>query len=370
MQLPQHFEPYTDKYFLRSLEILQKEKLNPFVRAQIFVRSRPGFIYGLNDAVAVIEKVSKLRGNGGRIYSLAEGDSYESGETVMLLEGRIQDIIYLETLILGFISSQTTWVNDKKHPEVAVVQKNVSEIVKLVKRPASYFGARHYRYDEDREIAQAAFAAGATGASTDCGASVIGKKGVGTIPHSLETIFAWKYGRKNAVVKTTEAFDKDIDSSVPRIALVDFNNKEIDDSLGVANALKDTLYGIRVDTSGENTMQEEVFFPKHKDDPYWQGKGVTIGGVYKLRTELLARGFSKVKIVLSSGFGNIAKVQAFVAAEKELGISLFDELGVGQVYPARIATMDIVGVGESLTTIQPMAKVGRAYCPNTRVQER
>jgi len=369
MQLPQHFEPYTDKYFLRSLEILQKENLNPFVRAQIFLRDS-GFIHGLEDAVALIQKFSKLRENGGRIYSLIEGDSYTSEETVMLIEGRVQDIIYLETLILGFISSETTWFNDKTRPDRATVKKNVSEIVELVKRPVSYFGARHYRYVEDKELAQAAFAAGATGASTDFGASVVGKKGVGTIPHSLEAIFAWKHGMENAVVKTTDAFDKHIDPAVSRIALVDFNNKEIDDSLRVAKMLKDKVYGIRVDTSGENTMQDEAFFPNHKDDPYWHGKGVTIGGVYKLRKELLAHGFQEIKIVLSSGFGNIAKVKAFVEAEKELGISLFDELGVGQVYPARIATMDIVGVGDNLTMLQPMAKVGRAYRPNPRLHER
>ena len=36
--LPKSPAPYTDKYFLRSKEVLQKEGLNPFIRAQLFIR--------------------------------------------------------------------------------------------------------------------------------------------------------------------------------------------------------------------------------------------------------------------------------------------------------------------------------------------
>ena len=63
--------------------------------------------------------------------------------------------------------------------------------------------------------------------------------------------------------------------------------------------------------------------------------------------------------MLSSGFGDIRKVRAFVKAEKELGIRLFDSLGVGQIFPVRAATMDIVGVGETIDNIRPISKVGR-----------
>jgi nicotinate phosphoribosyltransferase len=369
MQLPLHFDPYTDKYFLRSLEILRKEKFNPFVRVQIFLRDA-GLIYGLKSAVALIDKFSLLRKNGGKIYSLEEGTNYSPQESVMLIEARVQDIIYLETLLLSLISSQTTERNDKTTPDLAAIQKNFHSIKALVnKRPFIYFGARHYRYDQDKAIAQAAFSEGAAGAATDNEASVIQKKGVGTIPHALECIFAWKYERENAVLKTIEAFDKHMDVVIPRIALIDFNNKEIDDSLAVAEALQDRLYGIRVDTSGENTMQGEHVFPNHTNEPYWSGLGITIGGVYALRQQLLKHDFSKVKIILSSGFGEVGKVKAFVEAEKELGISLFDELGIGQVSPVRAATMDIVNVGESIKTMEPMAKAGRAYHPNSRLHE-
>jgi len=62
------FSSYTDIYFLRSLEILQKVKLNPFVRAQVFLRNGPGVIDGIDEAVAFIQKDSMLIKNGGNIH--------------------------------------------------------------------------------------------------------------------------------------------------------------------------------------------------------------------------------------------------------------------------------------------------------------
>ena len=38
MNLPEDYKPYTDKYFLYANQILKAEGLNPFVRAQIFIR--------------------------------------------------------------------------------------------------------------------------------------------------------------------------------------------------------------------------------------------------------------------------------------------------------------------------------------------
>jgi nicotinate phosphoribosyltransferase len=371
MKFPSDIERYSDKYFLRSLEILKKEKLNPFIRAQVFIREGPGRIYGINEVVELIEHASVLKKNGGMILSLQEGEIYESDETILLIEGRVQDIISLETLILGIISGETTKRNDNISTDLEEIKKHVLKITTLVgERPIIYFGARHYRYDEDKEIAKAVFAGGAVDASTDIAASIINKEGIGTIPHSLECIFAWKYGMSNAVVKTIEAFDKHIDSKIPRVALIDFNNKEIDDSLKVAYLLKERIYGIRVDTCNENEMQFAKSFENHRDEDFWNGKGVTIGGVYSLRKMLTEKGFDQIKIMLSGGFGAIEKVRAFVEAEKELGISLFDALGIGQVYQTRVATMDVVGVGESLDTLKNIAKVGRKYKRNNRLKER
>ncbi len=102
---------------------------------------------------------------------------------------------------------------------------------------------------------------------------------------------------------------------------------------------------------------------------FWYGTGVTVTGVYALRRALDQAGHADVKIILTSGFGNPAKVQAFIDAEKSLNIRLFDGLGVGGIFePCRMATMDIVAVGDDAETLVSLSKVGRPYNPNSRLQ--
>ena len=365
---PSSLALYTDKYFLRSVEVLKKEKLNPFVRAQIFLRKGPGRIYGITDATTIIKTIYR---NRIKVLSLREGEQYDSEEIIMVVEGRAQDVIMLETVVLGILSAETTKANDRTTPDVREVTKSAREIVKTVGgRPVVYFGARHWRYDMDETISRAAFAGWVADASTDIGAHTCGKEGVGTIPHALECIYAWKHGTEHAVVESAKAFDRYIDPHVPRIALIDFANKEIDDTLAVARLLGSKLYGIRVDTCMENVMQgSDRVLKMFAGKEYWHGRGVTIAGVYLLRKQLNEAGFPDVKIMLSSGFGNIEKVHAFVVAEKELGIRLFDSLGVGQLFPVRVATMDIIGVGATLENIRPIAKVGRSEKKNPRLRQ-
>jgi nicotinate phosphoribosyltransferase len=363
--LPMSHEPFTDKYFLRTGQILWAEGLNPVVRAQVFIRKGPGTVHGLEEAVAVIDKYSQLREHGGRVYALGEGAEYSPKETLMVIEAPVQDIVELETMYLGVISAETTKANDRSGVDLGRVTKNMASVVGAAGgRPVMYFGARHWRFDEDQAIAAAAFQGGASSCSTDIGAAVIGQRGVGTIPHALENIYAWKRGRERAVVEATEAFDRIIDSAVPRIALIDYSNREIDDSIATADALEGRLTAVRVDTCGENIMQGA----REGTRKYWEGRGVTITGVAALRTALDAAGHNDVKIVLSSGFGDAEKVKAFADAERELDLRLFDSLGVGGVYESRMATMDIVAVGESYSTLVPMCKTGRVYRPNPRLE--
>lgn len=355
--LPSDYRPYTDKYFLRALEVLQKENLNPIVKAQIFIRSGNCKVYGIDEAIAILTKyadTSKLK-----VFALPEGTEIAPCETVMTVEGPIQEIIALETLYLGIIAGGTSIQNDKRDIDFNEIEKNMRSIVDLVEeRPVSYFGARHWRWDADALIAKACFKGGATSCSTDIGAEAIGQKGVGTIPHALEAIYHWKYGLKRAVVEATKAFDKYIDKDVPRIALIDYANREISDSLRTIEEIPN-LYGIRVDTCGENVMQGSILM--EDDEPYMFSKGVSILGVYMLNNVIRKEG--DYKIILSSGFGNPEKVKAFVEAEEIIGEKLFDSLGVGGVYDSRIATMDIIEVEG-----QEIHKVGRPAKPSLRLE--
>lgn len=361
MKLPENHEPYTDKYLLRSRKILEQQGLNPFVTAQVFISEGPGIVAGINEAIELILNYTSLE--KGQIWALPEKSGYSSKETIMLIHARIQNIIELETMYLGVISSATTKANDSIDINPRKVKENMKAVVKAAERPVVYFGARHWHWSQDKEISKAAFDGGATDCSTDIGAENLGKKGIGTIPHAMENIYAYYYGRENAVKESTKAFDRIIAGDIPRISLVDYNNSEIDDTLATAGAVK-SLKGVRIDTPGENVCQGA---DESGNRPYWGGKGVTISGVYAVKKALEQNCYDK-KIMLSSGFGNTEKVKAFVNAEHELQTRLFDSLGVGKIYPARTATMDIVKVGETPEDMKEISKTGRAYSPNKRLE--
>ncbi len=393
--LPEDHKPYTDKYFLRTNQILEADGLDPLVRAQIFIRKGPGELFGMDEVLTMLKKYTKFFENGGKAYAKNEGDNFQGGEALLILEGKVRDFIELETMMLGALSRDSSKYNDgvsAVNPEE--VRERMSMVVEAAQgRPVIYAGARHWGYEQDKAISLAAFTGGALDASTDAGAETFNKKGVGTIPHALEVIYAWKFGRENAVKEATLAFDRVIDSNVPRVALVDFNNREIDDALATAQAFRDLgkeLYAVRVDTCGENIAQGALlgekepkaaeWLEKYADTSllnesapyakYWYGRGVTVTGVYALRKALDQAGFENVKIILSSGFGKAEKVKAFVQAEELLGVRLFDALLAGEVWNGgRIATMDLVAVGESAQDLKPMSKVGRPYRPNPKLLE-
>ncbi|MBX7136891.1 MAG: nicotinate phosphoribosyltransferase [Oligoflexia bacterium] len=385
--LPEFIDPYTDKYFLRTVEILKAEHLNPWVTAQVFVRKGPGEIAGIEKAVAILEKYTDARQPGASLKILPEGSHYASGETVMLITAPVQSIAQYETEYLGKIARDTTVVNDQYQVSTALVRKNMQRVVAAAEgRRVIYMGARHWDMDEDAAISLAAFEGGAAECSTDIGAATVGKVGVGTIPHILENAVAIRYGKERAVVEATLAFDRHIDPQVPRVALIDYNNREVDDAVATAQALQGRLAAVRIDTCGENVMQGALQDPAdaaapiwdgvqlpakdHPDARYWYGTGVSISGVYAIRKALDAAGHADVQIVLSSGFGDVRKVEAFVRAEKLLGLRLFDTLGVGSVIgPVRFATMDVVMAGSSPADLNPLAKAGRGYRENPNLQE-
>ena len=382
LDLPPQHQAYTDKYFLRSRQILELEGLDPIVRAQVFVRKGPGITAGIDNALAVIARYSNFFEHGGRAFALPDGVEYSECETLLLLEGSLQDMIELETVYLGVLSKEITAANtDIKSVDLEAAERSMRHVVENAQaRPVIYFGARHWSFDADAAIGAAAARGGATGAATDAAASAFGRLGEGTIPHALENAFAARDGRESAVLNATLAFDKWIDPKVRRIALIDYNNLEIDDSIAVWKALGNRLFGVRVDTPGENVMQGglasydesdpcALVASNDADAKYWYGSGVTVSGVYALRKALDAAGATDLKIVLTSGFGDPLKVAAFVRAEEMLGVRLFDSLGVGGIYPSWAATMDVVGVQDELGEWRSLSKAGRAYRPNLRLIE-
>jgi len=336
-------QKYTDKYFLRANEIIKAEGINPWVNMQVFVRKGPGKVVGIDEAVNLIMQNSNLDKVGGRTYAKKEGEDYAPKDTIMNIVAPIQEIIELETLYLGVLTAGTTRLNDKKDLDFNEIGEQMRKVADLANgRPVLYFGARHWHWTYDSALANLAFENGCSEVATDNGAETRNKWGVGTIPHALENLYAREYGFENAVVESTKAFDRVIPKNIPRVALVDYNNKEITDTLETINALEGRLAAVRVDTCGENIAEGGTDGSKK----YSEGYGVTAKGVYALRKELDNKGYHGVGIYVSSGFSNPEKVKVFNEVEKARGKRIYSGIGAGFLDDVRTFTADVVAIGD------------------------
>jgi len=358
--LPPDHRPHTDVYFLHSRRILEGEGLNPRVTMRVFVRQGPGRVYGLEEAAAVLAGYAPLSEHGGEVWALPEGAEYASREPLMLIEAELQDIVELETMYLGAITAATTLGNGGKEPDPAGVRRLAEQIRGLMPdKRIMYFGSRHWHWDLDAELSRACVDGGFDACSTDHGARAAGlDAGVGTMPHALVLAFGAHYGASQGTARAVEAFDRHLPAEVPRIALVDTFNREVDDSLASARAIGRSLSGVRLDTPGEAVGQGGR---PEGGPPFWTGTGVSVEGVAAVRRALDAHGCGFVNIVLSSGFSDLEKLLAFKEAEARLG-RLFEGLGIGAMFPARNATADIVRVEG-----RHFAKLGRSFQPSRRL---
>jgi nicotinate phosphoribosyltransferase len=365
-KLPESHKPYTDKYFLRTNDILKKEGLNPVISMKVFCRSERLLpVTGLDDAVEILTTYSNLEQTGGEVWVTAKQE-FSHNESLMIIKGPAQSFIELETMYLGVLSSaisEAVGIEPPKPKQGTDKMKRLKDIYMDI--PIIYFGARHYHWSLDKEIARAVLKGGAAQTSTDIGSSNIGQKGVGTTPHVLTIILASIYGKENATLKTAELFDKHMPLEIPRVTLVDTFNRELTDSLAVARYFGKRKNALRVDTCGENIGEGGApYYGRETQDPKFQtGTGVTTVLVTNIKNMLIRKGYSdNTEIFLSSGFGNETKAKAFVKANNEYkektGYSLFSGVGIGEISAARFCTADLFEVNG-----KALAKTGREIKP-------
>src|SRR5574342_1135185 len=209
---------YSDKYFVRTRELLLKDKHRPCVTMQVFGKAR-AFLGGIDEAIAILKLCSTAwpELDGRALY---DGDEIEPWETVLLIEGPYDAIAHLETLYLGVLARRTR------------VGTNTRRVVDAAKpKDVMFFPARHDHWLVQTGDGYAAHIAGAIGVSTDAQASWWGTEGVGTVPHAL--IAAYGGDTVLAARKCAEHTDP----SVRLICLVDFDNDSVGTSLAVARAL-------------------------------------------------------------------------------------------------------------------------------------
>lgn len=258
----------TDIYFVRTKEILEKFGIDETVVAEFTADTFPG---GYEWAVfcGLEEVINLFEGKDVDVYAIEEGTIFRNKDDmrircpVILVEGEYKEFCELETPALGFIC-QSSGVATK----AARIKKLAGEKIVLS------FGIRRMHPAIAPMIDRSAYIGGCDEVSSIIGAEVIGKKPVGTMPHSLIIMFgdqerAWK------------GFDEVIDKGVGRVALIDTYLDEKAEAIKACKAIGN-LYGVRLDTPSSR-----------------KGKMEDIVG--EVKWELSIRGFNGIRIIVSGG---------------------------------------------------------------------
>jgi nicotinate phosphoribosyltransferase len=303
-----------DVYFARAESVLDREGLDPMVTMEVFAREE-AVLCGIDEAKNLIGHVlAECDPAEATVEALDDGDRIAPKEVVLRIRARYRRFGLYETAILGMLAQSTGWATAAREcVEVAAPDPVVS------------FGARHVHPDITDVLDYAAIVGGCVGASTPAGARLAGLNPTGTMPHSLVLIFG-------DTVAAAEAFDRDLGADVPRIVLVDTFKDEAEETLRVAHALGDRLYGIRLDTPSE------------------RGR-VTADLVKEVRARLDLEGFGHVKIVVSGGL-NPERITYFKEQRSPV-----DSFAVGS-YISGATPIDFTGDIKEIDG-RPIAKRGR-----------
>jgi len=299
-----------DIYFLRARQIMDAEGVTPVVTMEVFPNG-DGLLCGMREALALLARGLPP---DAVVEALPEGVPMQAKEVVLRIRAPYPAFAIYETAILGALASESGWAT--------AAQACVHAAAPI---PVISFGARHVHPDVGPRMEYAAIVGGCAGCATPLGAMLAEIQPSGTLPHALILCMG-------DTVAATQAFDRVIDPAVNRIALVDTFKDEAEESLRVAQALGDRLWGIRLDTPSERGS-------------------VTPALVTEVRARLDQAGFQHVKIVVSGGI-DPARIGLFKARNAPV-----DAYGIGSAISGARAidfTADIKMVGD-----EPRAKRGR-----------
>nr|WP_318025969.1 nicotinate phosphoribosyltransferase [Mesomycoplasma neurolyticum] len=300
------------------------------VTLQFFQRIDNSILGGMNEVLNLLKKHTNT--SKYKIKFLPEGSIINNKEVVLELEGEYKYFGIYEGIIDGILARSTSIATNAKRCIDAAKGK---EII--------FMGDRSDHYLNQEIDGIAVELAGINAHSTDAGARGDSERVFGSIPHALIQNF------EGDLVKVMqyyyELFPED-----PLIALVDFTNDVITESLKVLKHFGKKLYGVRVDTS--KAIRDKMF--KNNENEF----GVTVNQIKKLRQALDENDGKHVKIIVSSGF-NPDKISKF---EKEN--APVDSYGVGE-YMLKINntfSADATKINGKL-----LAKEGRRYSENKKL---
>ncbi len=300
----------TDVYFERTVQVLKAAGISKRVVMEVRATHLPrNYEWGI--FVGVEEALHLLEGLPVDVDGLEEGSVFRAGEPVLRVSGEYTQFGIYETPLLGILC-QASGVATK----AARCKKAAGHRLVLS------FGARRMHPAIAPMIDRAAYIGGCDGVAVTMSAELLGIKPSGTMPHALIILVG-------DTVEALKWFDKVIDPSVPRVALIDTFNDEKFEAIRCAEALGEKLSAVRFDTPGSR-------------------RGDMLELLREVRWELDIRGFKHVKLFVSGGLDEYEILQLNEVA---------DAYGVGTAIsnaPTINFAMDIVEVEGT-----PIAKRGK-----------
>ncbi len=300
----------TDVYFDRTIKILKAKGIDKWVKAEFIAKSLPddgewGIFAGLEECSRLFE------GMKINVRSMPEGTVFRAYQPVLEIEGMYTDFGIYETAILGFLCQASGIATKAARCKKAAGDRGVIS-----------FGARRMHPTIAPMIERSAYIGGCDGVAVPMSGELIGADPVGTMPHALIIMMG------NSV-EATRAFHEVIEPQVKRVALVDTFGDEKFETIAVAEAMGEKLYGVRLDTPASR-------------------RGNFLRILEEVRWELDLRGYKHVKLFVSGGLDEY-KIN-------ELN-PLVDAYGVGTaISSAKVVdfAMDIIEVEG-----KPLAKRGK-----------
>jgi nicotinate phosphoribosyltransferase len=256
----------TDIYFRRTMEVLRatgKDRVR--VIAEAIVKKFPA-AYGYAVLSGMEEMLSLLTGLEIDVDAMAEGTLFFPFETVFSIEGPYGAFCELETAMLGTVCQASGIATAASRVKHAAGGKQVLS-----------FGARRMHPALSTLIDRNAFVGGADGVSAIRSGAFLGETPQGTMPHALVLVLG-------DTVTAMRAFDAAVDPAVPRVCLVDTLQDEKFEAIRVAEALRERLSAVRLDTPGSR-------------------RGDFRRILQEVRWELDLRGFRHVRLIASGGLG-------------------------------------------------------------------
>jgi len=300
----------TDVYFARTVEILKKKGVDKRVRAEFFAKKLPqNWPWAV---LAGIEEVAHLmKGKRVNIRAFNEGTIFRPWEPVMEIEGMYTEFGVFETAMLGLICQAS-----------GVATKSARIRLAAGERMVVSFGARRMHPGVAPMIERAAYIGGCDGVAVVVSAELIEADPMGTMPHALILVLG-------DTVEAIKAFDEVMGPEIKRVALIDTFNDEKFEALRVAEAMKDRLHAVRLDTPASRRGDFYRIFEE-------------------VRWELDLRGFKDVKLFASGG----------IDEEEVIELKpLVDAFGVG----TSISNAPVVDFAMDIMEIEgkPIAKRGK-----------